>query len=207
MVLLPLAAATGSIEIVPNLQEACCESVQYLVTISNDANAERTFDLSADAERGITVTLEPSTISVSAKGEEKLVMFAKPECGLIAGEYIIKVSSKSTVFCENACGGDLCESGTGEANITLKVSEGCELPAPAPAAVTPAPAEPQNTANNNTPQTPSGAAVTTPQTGTNYFAVLVLFGLLAVLVVMLVLVKKSSKPGTKTGDAADAVKN
>jgi|GEM_PF-2889592 len=205
LMLLPLAAASGAITVEPLSNEACCGTAQYVVTVTNDYKVQKSFQLSVDADYEIKVTLQPDLVLVAPKGSEQLVMLVKPECGLAPGEYPITVSATMGGLCEDTCG-EICEYAAGEATTRLVVPEGCvpavEEPEPVPEPV-PEP-EPVNVTTNETPTGAATGAAAKPMSGNDLFAITILFGMLAVFVILLILIRWSSKDETKKAGSKES---
>jgi len=196
--MIPIVAGSGSVDVAPASQQACCSAVEYTLTVTNTVNQQRQFDLKVQSAEGLTVMLEPKTLLIPAKGTEELTILAKPACGLPPGNYKIIVSSTAKGSCDETCG-TLCDFPMGEAEAVVTIPKGCELPEEP---VEPADNEPvEPVTNNNNTQvagnttSPTGAVV---QTMTNYnlFAIAALFAVLAVFVVLLFLVRKTDNVKT-----------
>ena len=206
--MIPIVAGSGSVEIAPASQQACCGAVEYTLTVANTVNQQRQFDLKVQAAEGLTVMLEPKTVIIPAKGTEELTILAKPACGLPPGNYKMIVSATAKGSCDGTCG-TLCDFPMGDAEAVVTVPRGCELPEePAEEPVEGPVEEPvdngpvtNNTQSGGNTTSPTGAVV---QTMTNYnlFAIAALFAVLAVFVVLLFLVRKTDDAKPK----ADNVK-
>jgi hypothetical protein len=200
LVLLPLAAASGAIEVSPSSQTACCEKVQYQVTIKNSLSVQTSYELAAETESGVEVTLQPSVVVIPPKGEERLTMIIKPTCGLPPGDYKITVISTSKGWCDSKCGA-LCDYESGRARTVLAIPDGCKI-----MLVMPKTANPQEPltegprSENKTPaagsrQTLTGAAVTSRKTVLNLTPAIIIGALLALAVLMLFILKRPQKKG------------
>jgi len=195
--MIPIVAGSGSVDVAPASQQACCEAVQYTLTVTNTVNQQRQFDLKVESAEGLTVMLEPKTVLIPAKGKETLAMLVKPACGLPPGNYKIKLSSTAKGSCDETCG-SLCDFPMGEAEAIVTISGGCELPEPEPVIKN----ETEPVKNDNVTQTagnttsPTGGVVVQTFTNYNLFAIAALFAVLAVFVVLLFLVRKTDNVKT-----------
>ena len=180
-------SASAEIDILPQNQNACCESVLYEVTLTNELRTAQVFDLSVDSLREIKITLEPDTIKLASGETETLVMMARPDCGMVPGVYEITVTSQYTGACEDICG-EYCEF-TEEDSTLLTIPNGCIVPEPEPEPVEQPEQNQTETNDTNQTETPTGAVVSADN---DYIAIGVLFVLLGIFIIMLALIRRDA---------------
>jgi hypothetical protein len=190
------SAANAEVNIVPVSQPGCCESVMYTVTVSNNLKTSQVFELSSEADDGLTVLLNPDVLKLESGEEEQLQMIVKPDCTLSPGSYAVIVEAEYTGACENVCG-EFCTYSE-DKTVTVIVPDGCfiepEPPEEVPETEVPEDSEDNETGANQTEESPTGAVAA----GDDYLAIGMLFILLGVFIVILLLIQRASKAEEKT---------
>jgi uncharacterized membrane protein len=81
----------------PSLRGPADEDFQFNLTLSNDTPQQLTYALQAEGPRGWSVTIQPTgetnaaSVTVDARGEQRLEVTASPPADAAAGEYPIRV--------------------------------------------------------------------------------------------------------------------
>lgn len=104
-ILLAVASARAELSVSPQLQETCCDVLQYDVVLSNTDNAlKRVYSIDVTSYKDVWASLEPELIVLQPREELPLTMFVRPSCEASPGSYDITI----TVECTNCV--DLTET-------------------------------------------------------------------------------------------------
>jgi hypothetical protein len=203
LLLFSFASARADISASPVSMTACCDSAAYEVTITNELPSAQAFRLSARTNRDVQVILQPDVVLIPGGGEEKLIMLAR---SCVPGEYAISLKAEYQGACEDVCG-DFCTYSY-ESEALLIVPDSCEAPS-VPAVLVPDSEVPEDSedpedtgdTDDSVEETPAGAVVA----GDDYFAIGLLFVLLAVFIIMLFMISKASKVSSKANDKSECI--